>query len=100
MLNRGPGFLAVVRFSSRPTPSLLSVSSIGHTQEDSEREITCCQKRGGRLPVAVHCIPAEDLLPQRKLKGSWDGDKAYLTPKKYVHNCVAGIHVTRIPSSR
>ncbi len=34
----------------------------------------------------MHCIPAEDLLPQRKLKGSWDEDKAYLNLKKYVHN--------------
>jgi hypothetical protein len=33
----------------------------------------------------MHCIPAEDLLLQRKLKGSWDEDKAYLTLKKYVH---------------
>ncbi len=33
-----------------------------------------------------HCIPAEDLLPQRKLTRSWDEDKAYLTPEKYVHN--------------
>jgi hypothetical protein len=32
----------------------------------------------------VHCIPAEDLLPQRKHTGSWD--EAYLTPEKYVHN--------------
>ena len=36
--------------------------------------------------TSLHCIPAEDLLPQRKLKGSWDEDKAYLTLKKYVHN--------------
>jgi hypothetical protein len=31
----------------------------------------------------MHCIPAEDLLPQRKHKGSWDEDKAYSTPGKY-----------------
>jgi hypothetical protein len=36
--------------------------------------------------VRLHCIPAEDLLPQRMLKESWDEDKAYLTLKKYVHN--------------
>jgi hypothetical protein len=34
----------------------------------------------------LHCIPAEDLLLQRKLKGSWYEDKVYLTLKKYVHN--------------
>jgi hypothetical protein len=34
----------------------------------------------------MHCIPAEDLLPQRNLKGSLDEDKAYLTLKKSVHN--------------
>ncbi len=36
--------------------------------------------------ISLHCIPTEDLLPQRKLKGSWDKGKAYLTLKKYVHN--------------
>jgi hypothetical protein len=30
----------------------------------------------------LHCIPAEDLLPQRKHKGRWDTEKAYSTPEK------------------
>jgi hypothetical protein len=30
----------------------------------------------------LHCIPAEDLLPQRKHIDSWDEDKAYSTPGK------------------
>jgi hypothetical protein len=32
----------------------------------------------GDVGNSIHCIPAEDLLPQRMLKGSWDEDKAYL----------------------
>ncbi len=32
-----------------------------------------------------HCIPAEDLLPQRKHIDSWDEDKAYSTPGKWYH---------------
>ncbi len=47
MIYRRLGFLAVVSFSSLPTPStsLPSVSSTGDTKEDWERETTCWRER-------------------------------------------------------
>jgi hypothetical protein len=38
------------------------------------------------FPVCMYCIPTEDILPQRKHPGSWDEDKAYLTPEMYMLN--------------
>ncbi len=46
IIYRGPGFLAVVRCGFSPTPNLHSVSSIGDTQEDRERETTYWRERG------------------------------------------------------
>jgi hypothetical protein len=50
MIYRGPGFLAVVLFGSMPTPSLSpfpSVSWIGDTQEDLEKEAGVSLTWGG-----------------------------------------------------
>jgi hypothetical protein len=44
---------------------------------EEEHAFFCCWNQ-----LHPHCIPAEDLLPQRKHKGSWDKDKAYSTPEK------------------
>jgi hypothetical protein len=45
---RGPGFLAVVGLGSSPTlPPLPSVSSIGETQENWEKETTCWREGEG-----------------------------------------------------
>ncbi len=49
MICRGPGFFAIVWFSSSPTrphpPSPFSICSIGDTQEDWERETTYRRER-------------------------------------------------------
>jgi hypothetical protein len=34
------------------------------------------------IMIRMHCISAEDLLPQRMHIGSWHGDKAYSKQEK------------------
>jgi hypothetical protein len=40
----------------------------------------------------LHCIPAEDLLLQRKHIGSWRGDKAYSTLEKLYTTLESIVH--------
>ncbi len=69
-----PGFLAVVRFGSSPTPSppLPSVSSTGGTQKDWERDTSCWRERVRRGWARNRIIrPQESLVLYKSFNTLW-----------------------------